>query len=147
MTPLPKKKIANWCFFFISLISSPTTQMQQDNLNLRLMAGLRCFALFLFLVLSLKFLSCIQIFVAPWTAAYQASLSITIFWNLLNSCPLSLWCHQTISSSVIPFSSCLQSFPASQSFLMSQFFTSGGQSIDLQLQHQSFQWIFRTDFL
>ena len=46
-----------------------------------------------------------------------------------NSCPLSGWCHPTISSSVIPFSSCLQSFPASGSFQMSQFFTSGGQSI------------------
>ena len=47
----------------------------------------------------------------------------------LNSCPLSQWCHPTISSSVIPFSSCLQSFPASGSFQMSQFFTSGGQSV------------------
>ena len=46
-----------------------------------------------------------------------------------NSCPLSLWCHPTISSSVIPFSSCLQSFRASGSFPMSQLFTSGGQSI------------------
>ena len=46
----------------------------------------------------------------------------------LNSCPLSRWCHPTISSSVIPFSSCLQSFPASGSFQMSQFFTSGGLS-------------------
>ena len=46
-----------------------------------------------------------------------------------NSCPLSPWCHPTISSSVIPFSSCLQSFPASGSFSMSQFFASGGQSI------------------
>ena len=45
-----------------------------------------------------------------------------------NSCSLSWWCHPTISSSVVPFSSCLQSFPASGSFLMSQFFTSGGQS-------------------
>ena len=45
-----------------------------------------------------------------------------------NSCPLSRWCHPTISSSVIPFSSCLQSFPASGSFPMSQLFTSGGQS-------------------
>ena len=45
------------------------------------------------------------------------------------SCPLSRWCHPTISSSVTPFSSCLQSFPASGSFPMSQFFTSGGQSI------------------
>ena len=46
-----------------------------------------------------------------------------------NSCPLSDWCHPIISSSVMPFSSCPQSFPASGSFPMSQFFTSGGQSI------------------
>ena len=46
-----------------------------------------------------------------------------------NSCPLSWWCHPTISSSVIPFSSCLQSFPASGSFPGSQFFAGGGQSI------------------
>jgi len=46
-----------------------------------------------------------------------------------NSCPLSQWCHPTISSSVIPFSSCPQSFSASGSFQMSQFFPSGGQSI------------------
>ena len=46
-----------------------------------------------------------------------------------NSCPLSLWCHPIISSSVVPFSSCLQSFPASGSFQMSQFFALGGQSI------------------
>ena len=46
-----------------------------------------------------------------------------------NSCSLSQWCHPTISSSVIPFSSCLQSFPASGSFQMSQFYPSGGQSI------------------
>ena len=46
-----------------------------------------------------------------------------------NSSPLSWWCHPTISSSVIPFSSCLQSSPASGSFQMSQLFTSGGQSI------------------
>ena len=46
-----------------------------------------------------------------------------------NSCPLSRWCHPTISSSVIPFSSCPQSFPASWSFQMSQLFASGGQRI------------------
>ena len=46
-----------------------------------------------------------------------------------NSCPLSQWCHPTISSSVIPSSSCLESFPASGSFQMSQLFASGGQSI------------------
>ena len=46
-----------------------------------------------------------------------------------NSCPLSWWCHPTISSSVSPFSSCPQSFPASGAFQMSQLFASGGQSI------------------
>ena len=46
-----------------------------------------------------------------------------------NSCPLNRWCHQTTSSSVIPFSSCPQSFPASGAFQMSQFFASGSQSI------------------
>ena len=46
-----------------------------------------------------------------------------------NSCPYSWWCHPTISSSVVPFSSCLRSFPASGFFQMSQFFTSGGQNI------------------
>ena len=46
-----------------------------------------------------------------------------------NACPLSQWCHPIISSSVVPFSSCLQSFPASGSFPMSQLFASGGQSI------------------
>ena len=46
-----------------------------------------------------------------------------------NSCPLSQWCHPTISSSVVPFSSCTQSFPASGSFQMSQLLVSSGQSI------------------
>ena len=48
-----------------------------------------------------------------------------------NSCPLSRWCHPTISSSIGPFSSHLQSFPASRSFLRCQFFASGGQSIGI----------------
>ena len=47
----------------------------------------------------------------------------------LNSCPLNQWCHPAISSSVVPFSSCLQYFPASVYFQMNQFLTSGGQSI------------------
>ena len=53
------------------------------------------------------------------------------------SCPLCRWCHPTISSSVVPFSSCLQSFPASEAFPMSQLFTSGGQSRVLASQGQS----------
>ena len=50
-------------------------------------------------------------------------------WVYSNSCPLSLWCYSTISSSVAPFSSCPQSFPASRSFPVSQLFTSSDQSI------------------
>ena len=50
-----------------------------------------------------------------------------------NPCPLRRWCHSTISSSVIPFSSCPQSLPASGSFPMSQLFTSGGQSIGVSV--------------
>ena len=62
-----------------------------------------------------------------------------------NSCPSSQWCHPTISSSAVLFSSHPQSFPTSGSFQMSQLFTSGVQSIELQLQHQSFWWVFKTE--
>ena len=64
-----------------------------------------------------------------------------------NSCPLSRWCHPTISSSVVPFSSCPQSFPASGSFLMSQLFASVAKILEFQVQHQAFQWTPRTDLL
>ena len=78
---------------------------------------------------SVQSLSHIQFFVMPWTAAQQASLSITNFQGSLNWWPLSQWYHPTISSSVGPFSFCLQSFPAWGSFQMSHIFASGGQSI------------------
>ena len=64
-----------------------------------------------------------------------------------NPCLLSRWGHPTISSSVIPFSSCPQSFPASGSFQMSQLFASVAKVLELQLKHQSFQWTPRTDLL
>ena len=74
-------------------------------------------------------LSCVWFFAAPWTAVLQASLSFTISWNFAQAHgPLSQWCHPTISSSVVPFSSCLQYFPASRSFSISWLFASGGQS-------------------
>ena len=60
-----------------------------------------------------------------------------------NSCPSSQWCHPSISSSVVPFSSCLQSFWASGSFPMSQFFISGGQSIGVS-QITSPGWMHET---
>ena len=59
-----------------------------------------------------------------------------------SSYPLTQWCHPTVLSS-----SCLQTLPTSGSFPMSQFFTSWAKGLELQFQHQSFQWIFRTDFL
>ena len=77
---------------------------------------------------SVQSLSHVWLFPTLWTVAHQASLSITNSQSLLSSCPSSQWCHPTISSSVVPFSSCLQSFPASGSFPMSQFFALGGQS-------------------
>ena len=81
-----------------------------------------------FSINSVQLLSHVWLFVTPWTNARLPcpSLSPRI---CSNSCPLNWWCHPTISSSVIPFSNCLQSFPASGSFPMSQFFASGGQSI------------------
>ena len=64
-----------------------------------------------------------------WTAARQASCPSPSPRACSNSCPLSQWCHPTVSSCVVPFFSCLQSCPASGSFLMSQLFTLGGKGI------------------
>ena len=71
---------------------------------------------------SVQSLSCVRLFVTPWTAAHQASLSITNSGVCSDSSPLSWWCHITIASSVVPFSSCLQTFPASGSSPRSKFF-------------------------
>ena len=70
---------------------------------------------------SVQFSSHVQLFATPCPSPAPRACS--------NSCPSSWWCHPTISSSVIPFSSCLQSFPASGSFPVNQFFASSGQSI------------------
>ena len=75
---------------------------------------------------SVQPLNRVWLFATPWTGAHQASLSITNSRSYSNSCPPSWWCHPTVSSFVVPFSFCLQSFPASGSFQMSQFFASGG---------------------
>ena len=81
------------------------------------------------LITPVQLLSHVRLFATPRTAACQTFLSITNSQNYSNSCPSSQWCHPTISSSIVPFSSCLQSFPATGSFLMSQFLSSGGQNI------------------
>ena len=73
---------------------------------------------------SVQSLSHVWLFVTPWTAAHQASLSISNSWSFLKLMFIKL----VMPSSVVPFSSCLQSFPASGPFPLSQFFPSGGQS-------------------
>ena len=78
---------------------------------------------------SVQLLSHVRFFVTPWITARQASLSLTNSGVYSNSCPSSRWCHPAISSSVVPFSSCPQSLPASESIPMSQLFAWGGQSI------------------
>ena len=84
----------------------------------------------------------------PWTAAHQVSLSFLPPGACLNSCPLSWWCHPSISSSAVPFSSCFQFFPASGSFSMNWLFTSGGQSIGASASDKYSQFIsFRIDWL
>ena len=76
-------------------------------------------------VVALQLLSHVQLYVTPWTAAHQASLFITSSWSLLKLMSI----ESVMPSNHLPFSSCLQPFPASRSFLMSQLFASGGQSI------------------
>ena len=80
-------------------------------------------------LLVVELLSRVSLSVTLWTTVCQASLSSTISKVCSNSCPLSQWCQQTISSSASPFSFCPQSFPASRYFPVSLLFISGGQSI------------------
>ena len=89
----------------------------------------KCSSLFLlhFLVV-VQLFSCVRLSVTPWTVAHQASLSLSSLGACSSSCPWSQWCHPTISSNVISFFSSLQSFSASESFLISWLFTPGGQS-------------------
>ena len=77
---------------------------------------------------SVQSVSRVQLFTTPWIST-PGLLSITNSWVHSNSCPLSQWCHPAISSSVTHFSSFPQSSPASGSYLMSQLFSSDGQSI------------------
>ena len=77
---------------------------------------------------SVKSLRHVWLFVTPWIAARQASLFITPPGVHSDSRPSSPWCHPAISSSVVPFFSCPQFLPASESFPVSQLFTWGGQS-------------------
>ena len=101
----------------------------------------------IYILYILSLLSHVQLFGTPWTAALQAPLSFTTSQSLLKFMSIESLMLSNLLSLCHPFSFCLQSFPASGSFPMSQLFTSGSQSIKLQLQQQSFQWIFRVDLL
>ena len=83
----------------------------------------------LFIFSSVQSLSCIRLFATLWLQHARPSCPSPTSGVYSNSCALSQWCHPAISSSVVLFSSCPQSLPASGSFPMSQLFTSGGQSI------------------
>ena len=88
-----------------------------------------CVCMYFVIVAVVLLLSHVRLFATPWTAAHQASLSITNSQSLLKFMSIESVMPSNHLSSVIPFSSRLQSFPASGSFQMSQFFASGGQSI------------------
>ena len=100
------------------------------------------------LVIIVQLLSCIRLFVTPWTAARQAPLSFTISWNLLR-----LMSTESVMPSIQPSPPLLSPSPAfnpSQHQSLFQWVDSLHQVakvFELQLQHQSFQWIFRIDFL
>ena len=118
-------------FYFSSLflphgliLSSLSTQIKLCE---QLVSTVMCLSSYPFY--SVQLLSHVRLFETSWSAACQTSYPSSTPRVYSNSCPLSWGCHPTISPSVIPFSSCLQSFPASGCFQMSQLFVSGGQSI------------------
>ena len=78
---------------------------------------------------SVQVFSHVRLSAAPWTQHTRLACPSPTPRVCSDSCPLSWWCHPTISTSVVSFSSCLQSFPASGSLPVSQFFASGGQNI------------------
>ena len=96
---------------------------------------------------TVQLLSRVRLFATSWTTVYQASLSFTI--SQFSQIHVH-WVGDAIQPShplLSPSPPCLQSFPVSQSFLMSWLFMSGGQSIGASVSASFFQWIFRVDFL
>ena len=100
------------------------------------------------LYISVQSLSCVWLFVTHGLQHASLPCPSPTPRVFSNSCPSTQWCHPTISSSVIPFSSCLQPFPASGSFQMSQLFASGGQSIGASASTSEYSGLisFRTDW-
>ena len=126
---LDQELLCMWNSLFekMSILQNRNTSEEDQNLLMSVAWGIR-----LLEFSSVQLISHVWLFVTPWTAACQASLSFTKFWSLLKLMSIELVIQPlVISSSVVLFSSCrcLQSFPASGSFPMSQFFISGGQSI------------------
>ena len=105
-----------------------------------------CYILIDLEVVAVQSLSCVWPFATPWTAAPGFPV-VHCLREFAQTCPLSRWCNPTILSSVAPFSSCLQSFSETGSFLTSDSLHQVVKVLELQLQHQSFQWIFTVDFL
>ena len=101
-------------------------------------------------VFFIQSLSQVRLFATPWTAAQEALSGFPVLHHFPEFAQThahrSQWCYPTISSSIVPFSSCLQSFPASGSFHWVSSSHQVTEILQLQLQHQSFQWIFRVDF-
>ena len=102
------------------------------------------YALTSIVVVAVQSISHIWLFGTPWLQRARLPCPSLSPWFCSNSCPMSQWCHPTISSSVAPFS-CPQSFPASEFFPVSWFLHHVAK--ELLLQHQPFQWISRVDFL
>ena len=90
-------------------------------------------------------LSHVLLFTTAWTAGHQAFLYFTTSWSLLNSCPLSQWCHPTISTSVAPLPLALNLSQHQGLLQWVGSLTQVSKILELHLQHQSFQWIFRVD--
>ena len=96
---------------------------------------------------SVQSLSRVQLIATPWTVAHQASLSINNSGTCSNSCPSSQWCHPTISSSVVPSPPAFNLFQHQGLFKWVSSLHQVAKLLEFQLQHQSFQWIFKTDIL
>ena len=108
------------------------------SLELCIKMGISFLFSFAFQLSSVQSLSCVWLFATPWITARQASLSSLTLGVHSDSWPLSQWCHPAISSSVIPFSSCTQSLPVSESSQWVNFSHEVAKALEFQLQHQFF---------
>ena len=121
-----KKDVAIWCSLSYNILVKTEVEYQSIPHGKPTSLGSPALAV---QFSSIQLLSRVQLFATHGLQHSRLPCPSPTPRNHSNSCPSSQWCHPNISSSVIPFSSCLQSCPASGSFQMSQFFTSGGQSI------------------